>query len=538
MRTLLNTITISLFSVLTCQGQNVILQDDFEGNGSIDAWYADACILNSSLNNPVQQGINTSATVLEYKDQGGEYANIRFDVTPNFDLSTSNSFSLKLYVPSMSITGTQINQISLKLQSGNSSEPWTTQSEIIKPINLDEWQELIFDFENDAYINFDNQSIAPSLRTDFNRVVIQLNGEGNTSEVVAYIDDFYFDGEIELQPVFNQLVWSDEFDATGAVNSEKWFHQTLLPNGQGWYNSELQHYTNRLENSIMEEGLLKIKAIKEPFNDQGQTKEYTSARLNSKFAFKYGRIEVRAKLPFGQGTWPAIWTLGKNITEPGAYWEMEGFGSSPWPNCGEIDIMEHWGNNQNFVQSATHTPSSYGGTINHGGQYLQTASTEFHNYSMEWTEEKLVFSVDGNIHFTYNPPIKNSETWPFYEEQYLLLNVAIAPDISLNFVESALEIDYVRVYQSSNLNIDKVYLNLTAYPNPIEQDFTIEFNTFLTEDINISLYSIDGKILETRLEKIHGTNLTINNLSYLPSGTYLVLCKTKKQTYTFKVFKK
>ncbi|MFT4899585.1 MAG: beta-glucanase (GH16 family), partial [Flavobacteriales bacterium] len=504
MRTLLNTITISLFSVLTCQGQNVILQDDFEGNGSIDAWYADACILNSSLNNPVQQGINTSATVLEYKDQGGEYANIRFDVTPNFDLSTSNSFSLKLYVPSMSITGTQINQISLKLQSGNSSEPWTTQSEIIKPINLDEWQELIFDFENDAYINFDNQSIAPSLRTDFNRVVIQLNGEGNTSEVVAYIDDFYFDGEIELQPVFNQLVWSDEFDATGAVNSEKWFHQTLLPNGQGWYNSELQHYTNRLENSIMEEGLLKIKAIKEPFNDQGQTKEYTSARLNSKFAFKYGRIEVRAKLPFGQGTWPAIWTLGKNITEPGAYWEMEGFGSSPWPNCGEIDIMEHWGNNQNFVQSATHTPSSYGGTINHGGQYLQTASTEFHNYSMEWTEEKLVFSVDGNIHFTYNPPIKNSETWPFYEEQYLLLNVAIAPDISLNFVESALEIDYVRVYQSSNLNIDKVYLNLTAYPNPIEQDFTIEFNTFLTEDINISLYSIDGKILETRLEKIHG----------------------------------
>ena len=81
-----------------------------------------------------------------------------------------------------------------------------------------------------------------------------------------------------------------------------------------------------------------------------------------------------------------------------------------------------------------------------------------------------------------------------------MLNVAIAPDISLNFVESALEIDYVRVYQSSNLNIDKVYLNLTAYPNPIEQDFTIEFNTFLTEDINISLYSIDGKILETRLE--------------------------------------
>jgi len=242
------------------------------------------------------------------------------------------------------------------------------------------------------------------------------------------------------------LVWSDEFDSDGAVNSDNWFHQTKLPGGSGWFNSELQHYTNRIENSYSEDGFLKLVAKKETFTDQGQTKEYTSARLNSKFSFKYGRLEVRAKLPYGVGTWPAIWTLGKNINESGAYWYTQGFGTTSWPACGEIDIMEHWGSNQNYVQSATHTPSSHGGTVNHGGKNLATASTEFHIYAMDWTAEKLVFSVDGLVHYTYNPPNKNNETWPFDSEQYLILNTAIAPTIDPAFIESSLEIDYVRVF--------------------------------------------------------------------------------------------
>ena len=95
-----------------------------------------------------------------------------------------------------------------------------------------------------------------------------------------------------------------------------------------------------------------IEKLKETYNNQGQTKQYTSARLNSKFAFKYGKIVCRAKLPTGIGTWPAIWTLGKNIDENGAYWDNLGFGTKSWPACGEIDIMEHWGSNQNYVQSA------------------------------------------------------------------------------------------------------------------------------------------------------------------------------------------
>ena len=234
-----------------------------------------------------------------------------------------------------------------------------------------------------------------------------------------------------------------------AINSNNWFHQTILPNGWGWFNNEQQHYTDRIENSHVSNGSMKIVAIKESFRDQGHTKDFTSARLNSKFAFKYGRVEVRAKLPTGAGTWPAIWTLGKNISEYGAYWQTQGFGTTGWPACGEIDIMEHWGNNQNYVQSAMHTPSSHGGTINHGGQYISTASTQFHVYEMDWNSDRIIFSVNGNEHYRYAPTVKNADTWPYDAEQYLILNVAIQDNISNSFSQSAMEIDYIRIYSEN-----------------------------------------------------------------------------------------
>ena len=136
-------------------------------------------------------------------------------------------------------------------------------------------------------------------------------------------------------PVYDELVWSDEFDEDGALDNSKWFHQTELPNGDSWFNGEIQHYTDRLDNTYVEDGIMNLVAKAETFIDQGVTKNYTSARLNSKFAFTYGRVEVRAKLPTGVGTWPAIWMLGKNISENGAYWDNEGFGTTNWPACGE-----------------------------------------------------------------------------------------------------------------------------------------------------------------------------------------------------------
>ena len=231
-----------------------------------------------------------------------------------------------------------------------------------------------------------------------------------------------------------------------AIDSEKWFHQTRLPDGNTWYNGEIQHYTDRIDNAYVSGGSLKIVAKKESFIDQERTKQYTSARLNSKYAFTYGRVEVRAKLPQGAGTWPAIWMLGKNINEPGAYWQTLGYGTTAWPASGEVDIMEHWGDNQNTVSSAIHSPSSYGGTMNVGSQYIGTVSSEFHVYSLDWTADQMVFSVDGVEHYTYAPNDKNASTWPFDTDQYLLLNFAIEGDIASNFTEGAMEVDYVRVY--------------------------------------------------------------------------------------------
>lgn len=497
------------------------ISDDFEGNGNINTWFGDDCGIDTNFANPVSSGINTSATVLRYSDNGGPYANVRFDAATNFNMMNHRVFELKIYVPSSGVTGNQPNQISLKLQDGTINEPWTTQSEIIKPLVLNQWQIVTFDFGQDNFINLDGNSPAPIYRNDFNRVVIQLNGENNTDQVMAYIDDFLYDtsGSGVETPVFNHLVWSDEFEVDGAIDSDKWFHQTQLPSGGSWYNGEIQHYTNRIENSFVSDGKLKIVAKKETFNDQGHTKQYTSARLNSKFAFKNGRVVVRAKLPTGVGTWPAIWMLGKNIIEPGGFWTNQ-HGTVGWPACGEIDIMEHWGNNQNYVQSAMHTPSSFGNTVNHGGQMLPTASSAFHDYELIWTDENMIFSVDGIVHYIYNPPVKNNQTWPFEEDQYMLLNIAIQPSISANFTESAMEIEYVRVYQQAPLSTPEIDKRngFLLFPNPTKHQLTIQVEDELLGK-QVAIYSILGqKMMDFELNN----SQTILEIADYDSGVYFL----------------
>lgn len=445
-------------------GQTVSLDESFEGGPSIPTWFGDACAMNTGFSNPVLDAVNNSSTVLEYHDTGGQYANVRFDVSENFDLSTASFFSLKIYVPSSGITGSSPNQVSLKLQDGTLGSPWVTQSEIIKPITLDQWQLVTFDFASDPYINLDPGSPPPITRTDFNRIVIQVNGENNFDHVLAYLDDISFNGTTPSTPVYDYLVWSDEFDGTGAIDASKWFHQTQLPLPDSWFNGEIQHYTDRIQNTEVSGGTLKLTARAESFFDQGVLKQHTSARLNSKFAFTYGRVEVRAKLPSGVGTWPAIWMLGKNINEDGAYWDNEGFGTTGWPDCGEIDIMEHWGSNQNYISSATHTPSSFGGTINVGGQIIPSASTDFHVYGLTWSPDKLVFDVDGFVHYTYEPEVYDATTWPFNADQYMLLNVAILPDIDPAFTSSAMEVDYVRVYQENPCSAPQNLQTLVSGP--------------------------------------------------------------------------
>jgi beta-glucanase (GH16 family) len=510
---ILQVFVVFLLSYSISFSQSQIARDNFEGNSTISSWIGDDCNIDANFINPFTGAANSSARVLRYADFGGQYANINFDAGFQFNLATSSQFSFKIYVPSSGITGNQTNQVSLKLQNGFLAVPWETQCEIIKPILLNQWQTVSFDFATDPYINLNPNSANPINRWDFSRVLIQVNGENNNAQVLAYIDDFLYTGAIST---FNNLVWNDEFDGSGVVNNTKWFHQTQLPNGSSWYNGELQHYTNRSSNSYLSNGILNIMAKKEAFSSQGHTKQYTSARLNSKFAFKYGRVEVRAKLPTGAGTWPAIWMLGKNINEPGGFWKPT-HGTTNWPACGEIDIMEHWGTNQNVISSAVHFPVNGNLSV---GQYVTnaqtktTVSSQFHVYAVDWNAQRITFSVDGVNHFSYSPPVKNQFTWPFDAEQYLLLNVAIEPSVLNTFVQSAMEIDYVRVYQESS----QLPLNFTHFSVASNNNKTVENKWTTTNEINVAYFSLtrstNGKDFST-IAKIASKNQALNSYSFI-----------------------
>lgn len=305
---------------------------------------------------------------------------------------------------------------------------------------------------------------------------------------------FHFSAALaQVDVVYNDLVWSDEFDYQGPVNSNKWFHQTQLPAGGSWYNNEVQHYTNRIENSFVSGTDLNILARRENFTDQNVTKQFTSARLNSKFAFKYGRVDIRAKAPNGSGTWPALWLLGKNVSENGGFFNSQ-FGTTPWPACGEIDIMEHGifpSQPINYIGSAIHTPSSFGNTINKGGIQATDIQQNYHVYSMNWSPFQITFLLDGVAFYTYNPAIKDASTWPFDKEQYLLLNIAMggyAGTIPANFSQTSMIVDYVRVYQ--NISPDTLSpTNFTATVGTISGS-TIELKLNAQDNSGIIKYVI------------------------------------------------
>jgi len=277
-------------------------------------------------------------------------------------------------------------------------------------------------------------------KTGVNKYTVRMTAYSSTGNIISISEVVpVLVGDVDEQAQGPGLIWADEFNIDGAINADKWLAETVPPNNGSWFNSEEQHYTDRMDNAFVSNGTLKIVAKKEEYTSFNSTKNYTSARLNSKFSFTYGRIEVRAKLPAGGGTWPAIWTLGSNITTVG------------WPSCGEIDIMEHVGNNVGKVSSAIHTPSSNGNTVNVEFLNIENATIDFHVYVVDWTANKMDFYVDDTLFYTYNPSNKNSATWPFDADQFILLNIAmggtLGGNIASEFNQATMEIDYVRVYQ-------------------------------------------------------------------------------------------
>ncbi len=252
-----------------------------------------------------------------------------------------------------------------------------------------------------------------------------------------------------------QPVWCDEFDEDGLPSASHWGYDV---GGHGWGNQELQYYTDRnLKNAFVEDGILHIRAIREDHSGN----EYTSARLVSKFFgdWEYARIQVKAKMPSGRGTWPAIWMLPSE-------WRYGG-----WPHSGEIDIMEYVGHDPGVVHGTIHT-----GAYNHGlntqigySKHVPTAEDEFHLYEMIWEPASIILKIDGEqfAQFGYNPQtnlnVSNEAAWPFDQPFHLILNLAIGgmwggqQGIDESAFPTEMQVKYVRVYQ-------KDYAGMTTAP--------------------------------------------------------------------------
>ena len=236
-----------------------------------------------------------------------------------------------------------------------------------------------------------------------------------------------------------QLVWADEFTQPNGTSpdSGKWNYDIGTGSG-GWGNNELQYYTARTNNVRIENDQLVIEAKSE--NYMGSS--YTSARLltQGKWSWTYGRMEARIKVPRTQGIWPAFWMLGTNIPSVG------------WPQCGEIDIMEHIGREPKIVYGTVHGPGySGGGGVSGSYTFVPDLADDFHVFAVEWQTNVIRWYVDGINYFTVTPANIGGNTWVFNQPQFFLLNVAVGgnwpgyPDGTTIFPQKML-VDYVRVY--------------------------------------------------------------------------------------------
>ncbi len=242
-------------------------------------------------------------------------------------------------------------------------------------------------------------------------------------------------------PAGHVLVWSDEFSADGLPDASRWDYDTDR-NLPGWYNNERQYYARaRAENAAVANGRLRITARLEELRSASDWggQRYTSARLltRGKAAWTYGFFEIRAKLPCGRGTWPAIWMLGTG---------------GVWPDDGEIDIMEQVGSNASRVFGTVHTRAGSGGNSIGAATQIVDACTAFHDYQLHWTANEITIGVDGVVYFRYANPGTGRDRWPFNASQYLLLNIAIGGVLGGSVDDSifpvVMEIDHVRIWQA------------------------------------------------------------------------------------------
>ncbi len=244
--------------------------------------------------------------------------------------------------------------------------------------------------------------------------------------------------------LYNKLVWQDQFPKNGLPDSTKWSYDVGhgCPRICGWGNNEVQYYTQaRKENARVENGFLIIEARKEKFEDAN----YTSARLvtKNKGDWTYGRLAIRAKIPTGKGLWPAGWILPtKNM-----------YGD--WPKSGEVDILEAVGFSPDSAFGSVHTQRYNGmfGTQRSASLIVPNLSTQFHNYEIVWTPEKIDFYIDNKLYNSFKNEHTDTDAWPFDQAFHLILNIAVGGNLGGKFgiddsaFPAQMKIDWIKVYQ-------------------------------------------------------------------------------------------
>ena len=405
---------------LSIDFESVLTWNNFDGGAT------------THIANPQSNVDNNSANVGQMvKSAGQTWGGSSLLLTSPMDFANNNTFTMKAY------TIKAFTKILLKVEDSSDPQNLFFEQEVVMT-STNAWEELTFNYSSIDQINsYDTL------------VIIFDNGtEGDGSANFTFLmDDITLTNEAPppacstggstgaVPGVNYELVWADEFDIDGPPCSENWGYDI---GAGGWGNGEAQYYTNSTENASVNNGVLTIKAKKENLNGS----QYTSARLLTKnrYEFTYGKVDIRAKLPTENGTWSALWMLGAN------------FPNTPWPAAGEIDIMEHTGNNENVTLGTVHNTSGSGGS-GAGSHIAMPTPTEYHNYSIEWNKEKIDFLVDEVVFFTYSPDPKTSDNYPYNSDFFLIMNIAMGGTLGQGidplFTEATMEIDYVRVYQKT-----------------------------------------------------------------------------------------
>ncbi|MFO8029026.1 MAG: family 16 glycosylhydrolase [Cyclonatronaceae bacterium] len=325
-----------------------------------------------------------------------------------------------------------------------------------------------------------------------------------------------------------QLVWSDEFD-TQTLDTTKW--EYMIGTGSqyglvGWGNNELQYYTDREENIFIEDDKLHIRALNESY----RTRNYTSARIRSidNADFRYGKFEIRARLPEGQGLWPAIWMLPTDNIYGG------------WPQSGEIDIMELVGHEPDVVHGTVHYGAPWPDNKEKGGHYTLSEgnfSDDFHVFTIEWIPERITWYVDDNFYYFVTPAHLSPEHWPFDQKFHFLLNVAVggtwpgSPDATTEFPQEMI-VDWIRVYQDAELtssefddpqNVPSRFTLHQNHPNPFNPTTNISFDLPEAGHITIGVYDMLGRqvAVPANGDFQAGSHTISFDASNLSSGTYI-----------------